>query len=335
MKTNNVPTTERLEVRVRDLTRKIDDSRNRIGRDNPYRKCKHCGVPEPKLYTADGKHGDGCPVKGWCAELVHYTGLYAEAIAAERRTAAEKETKAIMDGLERTLDFARVPASLPRTEKRGPVTKSVPELISMLVDFEKDRDSANMASVTLENLKVPKDEKPGLKLALRAFISGSKLSERQQDQVALQCAMRRYVYIQGDAVYDEVEGLLRELPADPPANHIELLTTLTEFLWVRTPPALVESAPDLVRALEERCETSLVAHLLTDADVRIAAVQSLLALILMGRPEAEALIDKAMLLGPARRYLSQRAEDMTTRLTAQGTGSPETRALLNRIKETT
>ncbi|MCC5877251.1 MAG: hypothetical protein JJU11_13600 [Candidatus Sumerlaeia bacterium] len=209
--------------------------------------------------------------------------------------------------------------------------KTVSELIELLGQFDTDRRSANIAAAMLEHMRVPRDLKPALRQALGAFISNRMHSRTEQDQVALRCAMRRYVYIQGDAVYGEVERLLRELPSDPPANSVELITAFADFLWIRTPSTMVDSAPALVAALKERCETSLVNHLLAFVDVRVMAIQSLLALILMGHSEAEALIDKAMQLGPARRYLSQRAEDLLAKLTAQRAGSPETRALLDRV----
>ena len=72
MKTNHIPTSERLQRRIEQLELKLDSSWLRF-RGNPYRRCIACGKYEPEISISG--HGKGCFVKGLINEISHYKEL--------------------------------------------------------------------------------------------------------------------------------------------------------------------------------------------------------------------------------------------------------------------
>lgn len=209
--------------------------------------------------------------------------------------------------------------------------KTIPELIDLLGQLDTDKRSANIAAAILENLKIPKKLKTEFLQKTKDFIHDRmNLLIENDSQIALRCAIRKFLFLQGDNIFIEVERLLKELPLYPPDNQFTVLITFVDCLRARAPKNVIE-APSLVAELEHRCRTCLHEHLLAYTEIRIITSKCLMALILMGRPEAKALIEETLKFRSLSRLIKQRSENFKESLTKKNTGLKETHDYLDYI----
>lgn len=80
MKSNHIPVTTRLKLRIQDLERRIEESHIKSpNKGNPYWLCAECGIYDPQKSVNDGNHHKHCPIQGLDKQIEHYKLLLAEA----------------------------------------------------------------------------------------------------------------------------------------------------------------------------------------------------------------------------------------------------------------
>ena len=214
------------------------------------------------------------------------------------------------------------------TEQEIWAQKTVPELIESLGDFEKDRRSANIAAAIIENTALPETKEKEVRERLRSFIEGTIPSRVLADQIALRCALRKFIFLQDTGDFREIQWLLKTLPKDPADNCLEAIATLTDFLRY-APPTGTVNAPELTDFLAEQCEKFFDADLFGYSEARVIAFQSMLALALLGSADTERFIAKAKAISEGTvKALARRAQDMLNSLSRRRVGSAETHRLL-------
>ncbi len=78
MKANRFPRAARLRDRIAKLQIAEMCCWVKIGRGNPYRRCKFCNATNVEVNRTDGGHNHPCRFRGIEKEIAHYQRLLAE-----------------------------------------------------------------------------------------------------------------------------------------------------------------------------------------------------------------------------------------------------------------
>lgn len=78
MKSNHIPTKERIQNRVDKLEARYNQSRVKGRRGNPYMRCMYCDIHDPELSIQEGKHFGNCPAGGLLKQISYWEKLLKE-----------------------------------------------------------------------------------------------------------------------------------------------------------------------------------------------------------------------------------------------------------------
>lgn len=204
----------------------------------------------------------------------------------------------------------------------------IADLLELTRNYDTNSRSARIAVAIIENRTIPPDQEASARSVLREFIGRIVSSDVAADQIALRCAIRKFIFLGEEDSYDDVLWLLRILPRHSAINRMQVITTFTDFLRFKPPSSVVE-ADALVEQLQERCAKFLDQDFLSVSEFRVVAVDLLLALILLGRSEALDLIDRAKSISPGfSKSMARRLRELQRELDSTQAGSAEAQRIL-------